>query len=142
MGIIPAIEGLGPIRQRYPISPIHGHGSPVWKNLDALTDIVMFNESYHCMKRNGKGGVEEKAYTFELTMSQNPAVTPHVHYFSLLQSEMKKLMIKGTMTVETDTRESHSHTLKIRYNKVKKGFEYIKCGGRKICMDEHPKLIF
>ncbi|XP_064645151.1 uncharacterized protein LOC135498699 [Lineus longissimus] len=38
---LPDIPGVGTLRQRYPIAPIHGEGSPVWKELDALKDIVL-----------------------------------------------------------------------------------------------------
>ncbi|XP_064632047.1 uncharacterized protein LOC135490659 [Lineus longissimus] len=38
---IPDIEGVGMLRQRWPVAPVHGEGSAVWKELDALKDITM-----------------------------------------------------------------------------------------------------
>ena len=29
-----------PVRQRYPIMPIHGEGNPVWKKLNAMEDAL------------------------------------------------------------------------------------------------------
>ncbi|CAL1548147.1 unnamed protein product [Lymnaea stagnalis] len=34
--VLPAIAGVGSVRLRYPIAPIHGEGSSVWKELNAL----------------------------------------------------------------------------------------------------------
>ena len=43
---IPEIPGVGKLRQRYPIMPIHEEGSGVWKELAALTDIVLEPSKY------------------------------------------------------------------------------------------------
>lgn len=141
--ILPEINGVGVLRQRYPISPIHGHGSPVWKNLNALRDIVMHNASYAFMKLSpdSDAGGEEDGLTFELGTSKNPAVTPHEHYITILESEYNKLMKGGSMIVETDIRENHSHTLKIVYNKKRKVLMYRSCGGRRNCGDGHPSTL-
>ena len=39
--MLPEIDGIGKIRLRYPVVPVHGEGSGVWKELEALKDIVM-----------------------------------------------------------------------------------------------------
>ncbi len=38
---LPSIPGVGVLRTRYPIMPVHGEGGAVWKELNALKDIVM-----------------------------------------------------------------------------------------------------
>ena len=38
---LPNIPGLGVLRQRYPIAPVHGEGSAVWKELEALKDVIL-----------------------------------------------------------------------------------------------------
>ena len=38
--VMPDIPGVGKIRQRYPIMPVHGLGSSVWKELEAFKDYV------------------------------------------------------------------------------------------------------
>ena len=35
------LPGVGRVRLRFPIAPIHGEGSAVWKELNALSDYVM-----------------------------------------------------------------------------------------------------
>lgn len=136
--VLPEIEGVGALRQRFPISPIHGHGSPVWKNLNALKDMIMHNESYPFMKV-ADSVQAENVLTFELTTSENPAVTPHEHYFTISESEFNQLMKGGVMKIETDIRESHSHSLEVKYNKRRKSLMYRKCGGQRKCGDGHPR---
>ena len=38
---LPNMSRVGIVRQRYPIMPVHGEGSAVWKELEALKDMVM-----------------------------------------------------------------------------------------------------
>jgi hypothetical protein len=44
--VTPAIEGVGQVRLRYPIMPIHGEGSGVGKELNALKDMTMHMNRY------------------------------------------------------------------------------------------------
>ena len=38
---LPNIPGIGVLRTRYPIMPVHGEGGSVWKELNAIKEIVM-----------------------------------------------------------------------------------------------------
>lgn len=139
--MLPDIPGVGKLRQRFPIAPIHGEGSPVWKNLNALTDIVMWNDTYSFMKSSQKEGADEPI-TFELATSQKDGLTPHTHYFTVLTSEIREMMNNNkSITVDTDVRENHSHTLIIKYHKSKKSFFYRSCDNHKSCMDLHPRFL-
>ena len=46
---LPRIPGVGVIRQRYPIMPIYGEGNTIYKELEALKDIVLHPETYQFM---------------------------------------------------------------------------------------------
>ena len=46
---LPELPGIGKIRLRYPIAPIHSDGSTIWKELQVLKDIVMEMERYSYM---------------------------------------------------------------------------------------------
>lgn len=140
--LFPPIKDVGVLRQRFPISPIHGHGSPVWKNLNALSDMFMHNASYHFMKVNPSSGGDAPEYTYQLTTSRNPNVTPHEHFITILEQDFQKIKKSGRpFKIETDVREGHSHSLKIRWNKEKEVLEYFKCGAGRMCMDEHPTTL-
>ena len=53
--ILPSIPGVGQLRQRYQVMPIHGEGQTVMKELAALKDIVMNPEYYEwALTRNKK----------------------------------------------------------------------------------------
>ena len=47
----PEIPGIGKLRQRYPIMPLHEEGTGVWKELAALTDIILEPSKYKHMFR-------------------------------------------------------------------------------------------
>ena len=49
---MPEIPGVGTLRQRYPIVPVSGEGLGVWKELDALKDLVMFPSKFEKIFRN------------------------------------------------------------------------------------------
>ena len=44
--IIPEIIGVGKVRQRYPIFPVHEEGSGIWKEMDALKQILFNSKAY------------------------------------------------------------------------------------------------
>lgn len=48
----PKIEGVGVVRQRYPIMPVHQAGSFVFKEIDALKDVTLEAGVYKRFYRN------------------------------------------------------------------------------------------
>lgn len=58
----PNIRGVGVVRQRYPIMPVHQAGSFVFKELDALKDVTLQSAKYkrfYRQKTNSNGTIEE-----------------------------------------------------------------------------------
>lgn len=49
---LPHISGVGVLRQRYPILPVHGEGAGVWKELSALEEITMTPTSFPDMLKD------------------------------------------------------------------------------------------
>jgi hypothetical protein len=49
--LLPNIPGIGIIRQRYPIMPLHNEGKGLWNELDSLKDIVLEHSRYLKMYR-------------------------------------------------------------------------------------------
>ena len=43
---LPEITGVGVLRTRYPVMPVYEEGNPVWKELEALRDVVMDLQSH------------------------------------------------------------------------------------------------
>ena len=50
---LPSIAGVGVLRTRYPIMPVHGEGSSVWKELNAIKEIVMNPKAHERMLWDG-----------------------------------------------------------------------------------------
>ena len=61
---LPPIIGVGTLRQWYPITPVHGEGSSVWKELEATKDVLIqsktngyvlkepLSSSVHCQRHH------------------------------------------------------------------------------------------
>ncbi|GFO49845.1 hypothetical protein PoB_007635000 [Plakobranchus ocellatus] len=78
----PSIEGVGVVRTRYPIMPVHGEGAPVWKELNALKDMTMhmnryaslFEERPGQMSGNGTGDAPEGILHYQVTLTKHRVV--------------------------------------------------------------------
>jgi len=59
----PDIPGVGKVRLRYPIVPLHQEGSALWKEFDALKDITLnrakYFKLYPSVKPGDNGTLEE-----------------------------------------------------------------------------------
>lgn len=57
------IPGVGPMRIRYPVMPIHEHGNVLYKDISALTDMTLkkhkYLNLYKDLKRLDNDTVEE-----------------------------------------------------------------------------------
>ena len=120
--------------------PVHGEGSPVWKELSALRDYVMDPEGYARMKWNSD---IHSTDTLELKvkLSQSNKVAEHVHEVYLEDFEVKQA--KGGVPVikTTSVQNGHSHTLDIRWDARNKWFIYNRCDSKRRCWDNHPRVI-
>ena len=94
----PNIYGIGIIRQRYPIMPVHGEGSAVWKELEATKDVLLKSQSYGYILREPftAGGPiptepSRKEVTFQLGTSLKTSKTiGHEHELTLTVDQVKK----------------------------------------------------
>ena len=54
--LLPRIAGVtGRVRTRYPISPVHGEGSSLWREFSALKEMVTKPKSFKFMFDNDDG---------------------------------------------------------------------------------------
>ncbi|XP_070209272.1 uncharacterized protein [Littorina saxatilis] len=49
---LPEIKGVGVLRTRYPVMPVYAEGSTIWKELEALRDVVMNMQEHQKYFRN------------------------------------------------------------------------------------------
>ena len=131
----PEIAGVGVLRQRYPIMSIHGEGGSVWKELEALKDIVLDFTDNQAMFRQVPmlDTTDIPNPTTTLTPTPNPSTSPNPtsnpndlilrleagtadHSHLVVVNSAQLLSLRNGTTVDTTTQEtdSHSHTLTIR----------------------------
>eukprot|EP00794_Sanderia_malayensis_P005384 gene5384-6057_t len=133
---LPNIPGVGVMRTRYPIMPVHGEGSPVWKELNALKEIVMDPKKHARMFWDGGAQTSNES---EWQMQDSQRGTLHTHTIMLTPSEMSQLKGGRELQVVTNMANGHQHELKIRWNTTKKVIFYSYCGSARMCRDRHPR---
>eukprot|EP01060_Flectonema_neradi_P018700 TRINITY_DN255_c0_g2_i1.p1 TRINITY_DN255_c0_g2~~TRINITY_DN255_c0_g2_i1.p1 ORF type:complete len:1105 (+),score=243.10 TRINITY_DN255_c0_g2_i1:106-3420(+) len=115
--IFPEIEGIGKIRQRYPIFPVHEHGSTIWKESKAIEELIMGRDG----KQEVKDIISEtraEAYGTELRLTDGGG---HTHQIHISPAEVLKLET-GVITEITKTSSeanAHTHKVSLGYDRTK-----------------------
>ena len=150
---LPLISGVGICRQRYPIMPVHGEGSAVWKELEATKDILMKSNTYSYMYREplmGNGNVPptepaKRSLTLKMEDAAATPPGPHTHEVTLTPEEVE-LAKKGQRidNVITTTGAGHQHTIAIAWRNNKWSIDNCAGGcdkGMFRCCDKHGKFL-
>lgn len=144
---LPSINGVGVLRQRYPIMPVHGEGSSVWKELEATKDLLMNSQTYGYMYREtlvGSGVVPTEPPERPLTLKMEDATkTPpgaHTHEITLTADEVKEAKGKRKSFVKTTTLgASHQHQISVAWRNNQ--WKILHCDshdqGAYRCKDKH-----
>jgi len=106
--VFPKIAGIeNTVRQRYPIMPVHGEGSALFKKLNALEDAMGFDKA---------ADIQPGTLIFVTGVSHSDQTTGHVHVFQLQESDLAELRTgeKSEIDVTTESRNGHSHNIIIR----------------------------
>ena len=140
--LMPDIEGVGVLRQRWPIAPVHGEGSMFWKQIEALKEIVMDPLSHGHLMTNpinaaAFAGTDDTTFFFK-TSPSNAATMQHEHEFTLTSAQFVSLSQGRNVTVTTNQANGHTHTLLLyaqdsNTNRVR----YHTCDGNNGCWDGH-----
>ena len=133
------IAGIGSIRQRYPIMPLHDDGNTIYKELEALKDIVLEPEKYAHMLRGGSITKIDEGLTLKMGASK-PMYGAHEHFIDLTGDEVKRLYEGDSVTKESSEENQHSHVVKVKQFKKSNSifYRYLQCDGNKMCFDAHP----
>ena len=116
----PEIPGVGILRQRYPIMSIYGEGSSVWKELEAMKDIVLDSQDFMHMYRQSMPSAQNAAEQAvdrrnrDLILELMPGTTGHGHLVHLSHAQLAYLRTGETLQVETEEADSHIHDVTIR----------------------------
>lgn len=151
----PNIQGVGKLRQRYPIMPVHGEGSAVWKELEALKDAVLWSNKYGYVFREPlqPGPVPtdppRKPLKLEITEAHKNPPGAHVHLITLNPDQVDYLKKNSRARLEVTSTESagHMHTVQLRWIGGKRqSFDIVKCDGKSgkgnwRCWDQHFRFL-
>ena len=109
---LPPIKGIGSLRQRYPIMPVHGEGSAVWKELGAMKDLLLQSKTYGYLFREPLGGsgvgsvaLPERSPTLQMEDATRTPPGAHTHEVTLTPQEVKDAKTKGKHITKLTTRE-------------------------------------
>jgi len=121
----PEIQGVGLVRQRYPIAPVHVEGNTIFKEVKALQDLVVAgnqDEYLRAILQETRG----YAYGIELRVTEGSG---HEHTLSIPAGNAAKLKdgtnteYKGTSTLAN----GHTHRMKVGYDKTADTWSLIWC---------------
>ena len=151
---LPPIPGVGTLRQRYPIVPVHGEGSSVWKELEALKDLVLQSQTYGYMYREALPGAPAlpteppmRDLTYETEPAGKTPPGPHKHEIYLTAIEVRQMVRQGLYIKKTTSSSAgHEHTVLLqhaRWSKNKLQFYIRYCDARDQsatrCWDQHGR---
>lgn len=94
----PLLPGIGILRQRYPIMPVHGEGSSVWKELEATKDLLLKSKTneylFHEPLHSGPLPTEPPKKDIKLQMqyarTKLDPPGPHEHEVFLTAAQVNK----------------------------------------------------
>ena len=123
---------------RYPIMPISGEGSSVWKQLNAFHDSLA----------GFKTTVDESQVFYVLDFSHGENINEHNHVIQLTGAEIQSMRNDHSkeMTFTTTKAISHNHQLKVRAKSFTE-LEVVECDTSVdddtefVCFDQHPKIL-
>lgn len=109
----PPIKGFkSPVRQRYPIMPIHEHGMTSWKEVKALQDIVI-DAGGSSRLRAGLHKIREEragvALKLKYTAGTKNNVGAHDHTMHVAGKQLKEMDDGKTVKITTSYDNAHSH---------------------------------
>jgi len=147
---LPPIHGVGICRQRYPIMPVHGEGSAVWKELEAAKDILMKSNTFGYTFREPLGGgagvvPTEPAKPLTLKMQDATKDPPgaHSHEITLTPDEVDKAKSGKAFSLMTTTGAGHQHNITITWRR--NAWRINHCDGHDTekhrCRDRHGKFL-
>ena len=139
---LPNIPTVGVLRTRYPIMPVHGEGSAIWKEMNAVREILMDQKLHHRLLWDGLINSAAESRWIMSPSQNNKFGSEHVHTLTITRHELS--MLKGGREIQkaTSMDNNHQHVLKLRWNEYGRYIYYSKCDNQdywKYCVDEHRR---
>ncbi|CAL1541035.1 unnamed protein product [Lymnaea stagnalis] len=141
--ITPDIQGVGTVRLRYPIFPVHSEGSTVGRELVALKEIVMKMTQYAHLLGEGQGGYLPSNPDVHFILAETYQNPPglHSHDLVLTGAENAAVLAGNDTLVVTSLALGHTHELKVHFDKTLSAYVYVTCDGMASCWDGHARRL-
>ncbi|XP_076472436.1 uncharacterized protein LOC143301892 [Babylonia areolata] len=149
---LPNISGVGVARTRWPIMAVSTEGSQVWKELEALRDVVMDMKTYlpyfpttppfpEDVLKNASRRTDVHI-VLETSLSDPEPRGLHMHTIELSRADVQAMRAwEQTVRVDTSRDNGHAHTLIIGFDRRRKRFRIVSCDGNAACFDGHEALL-
>jgi len=140
--VTPNIEGVGPVRLRYPIFPVHSEGSVLGMELMAMKEMLMQMGKHSYLYETtpmGQAIPQDKDHHFHLRDSYTNPPGLHGHDFTLTKDEFESCNNGTEVTVTTSYNLAHQHQLIVYCRNG--ALYYKKCDGVDVCWDKHSRTI-
>lgn len=152
---LPKIPGVGILRQRYPIMPVHAEGSATWKELEAVQDFLMESKTHARLFRekltpdDSNGGTMPPEKNTDTTLktgkSRLKGIIIHEHEVTLTEDEVRSLKSGKRVTKTTSQVQGHEHEITIVWNKRRDIYIMARCAStpditkmfQRKCKDQH-----
>ncbi|XP_033732863.1 uncharacterized protein LOC117322199 [Pecten maximus] len=144
---LPEIEGIGKLRMRYPIVPVHMEGSAEGKEIAAVIEMVNHMSKYSSYfvepptaTSSAHTSLPDGHFATSYTHKDPPGYHRHEIYIS--HDEMSSLASGNIVSVFTSTDQGHEHTIDMGYNSTSGQYYIQACDGLPHCWDGHGNQIF
>ncbi|KAK2171221.1 hypothetical protein NP493_1090g00063 [Ridgeia piscesae] len=134
---LPFIPNVGSMRTRFPIMPVHGEGSGVWKELEALKDIVLSPvENAHMFHENWRDVTTQGV----VLISGEAKGDKHVHRVVLSADQVGMAKLGRTILVVTEETNNHYHEMRVK-RLDDTHYYMVGCDGGSSCPDKHYRTM-
>ena len=147
----PPIIEVGTLRQRYPIMPVHGEGSPVWKELEATKDVLIQSQTNGYLLKeplDSSRPLPTSPPNHPLTLKLIDAqLFPHTHEITLTAKEVELARDGVIFQKTTNTAAGHEHQITLTWTEGPRAsfWDIIKCDENdtksRRCFDQHGRKL-
>ena len=143
---LPNIPGVGVLRQRWPITPVHRDGSSIQKELDAMKEMVNHIGAFSNLFQErptvtGSGVQQAPDAHFRTSLATKDPPGRHYHELFIEDADYKLALQGQTVTAETTMESSHTHMIELTYNSHTHQWVIKKCDDMPHCWDGHSEIV-
>ncbi|XP_060076523.1 uncharacterized protein LOC132556151 [Ylistrum balloti] len=150
---LPDIQGVGKVRLRYPIAPAHYEGNAVYKEIDALKEMVMNMQKYvkyfevppavgQHTANNQSLVIAADDEHFQTSNATWHTPGPHVHDIYLTHNQYRDVTHAKNVSVYTSVALGHQHLIVMSVDpKNHTIFKINQCDGHPTCAGGHTNVL-